>query len=150
VDSFALGIQLIGQKLVACRELCGGVHREQSIGSLPRCLFLEMEGRETDRGCAIIGINPGRAPDSERQFYRDRNGTYEAVCEWFKIVGFKHRYYTGLRKLINQLGLSGPILWTELAKCESPAGAAGVPPLATLRTDTARYLTAELALLPSE
>lgn len=150
VDSFISGIQLIGENLVACGELCAGIHRDQSIGSLPRCLFLEIEGRGISHGCAVVGINPGRASGPERQFYCDNNRTYEAVREWFKIVGFRHRYYTGLRKFINQLGLSGPILWTELAKCESAAGVTGLPPLATLRTCTARYLTSELALLPAE
>jgi len=147
-DVLAAAIAAIGAQLVACGEACEGIHHDQEIGSLPRCLVLETAGREGD-GCVVIGINPGRASQRERSFYRDARASYASVVEWFKVVGFTHRYYTSLRAFVTQLGLTGPILWTELAKCENLPDRSGLPPLGTMRRCTGMYLKRELAAAPS-
>lgn len=49
--------------------------------------------------------------------------------------------------LVDQIDLRGPMLWTELAKCESTKDVRGVP-LATLRTCAGRYLKREIDVLP--
>ena len=141
-------IEAIGLRLVACSQPCAGIHRDQRVGSLPRCLFLESHKRQASRGAAIIGINPGRATKQEQAFYRERGGTYSAVKEWFADLGFRHPYYVRLRGLADQLELAGPLLWTELAKCENASDQSGLPPLPTLRRCTGLFLRAELALLP--
>lgn len=148
VDTLAAEIAAIGAQLVVCGEACEGVHHDPEIGSLPRCLVLETAGRVGD-GCVVVGINPGRASQRERSFYCDAQATYASVVEWFKVVGFTHRYYTSLRAFVTQLGLSGPILWTELAKCENLPDRSGLPPLSTMRRCSGMYLKRELAAAPS-
>jgi len=103
----------IGRAMVACSSRCAVIYREQMVGSLPRCLVLEE--RDASVGCAIVGINPGRASRVERSYYMEQGCTYESVVAfWRQTNGFRHPYYTRLRKLADQLGLSGSILWTEL------------------------------------
>jgi hypothetical protein len=148
VESISSAIADIGREMVACGERCGGIHRDQAIGSLPRCLVFETAERAGE-GCVVVGINPGRASERERAFYREQQARYEAVVEWFKVVGFTHRYYTSLRRLVTQLGLTGPILWTELAKCENLPEQAGLPPLMTMRRCSGLYLRRELAAVPA-
>ncbi len=148
MEPLATAITNIGREMVSCGLSCAGIHRDQRIGSLPRCLVLETSGRPSSAGSAIVGINPGRATQKERDFYLARGGSYDAVVEWFKIVGVRHRYYTGLRKLVDQIGLSGPILWSELAKCENAPLATGLLPLQTLRRCSGLYLQRELAAIP--
>ncbi len=142
-------IQVIGQQLVTCTATCAGIQRDQQKGSLPRCLILELAGRNGDRGCAAIGINPGRAREPEEVFYRRNGPTYEAVQEYWNLKITQLPYYARLRCLLDQVGLTGPILWTELAKCQNKWRTPGLPPLATLRTCTGRFLTRELAVLPA-
>lgn len=140
-------IDRIGAEMVACAMACGGIHRDQAIGSLPRCLVLEQ--REGGTGCAVVGINPGRASAREREFYLAHGCSYDAVVGfWREVNGFGHPYYVRLRRLVDALGVAGPILWTELAKCESALGISGLPPLQTLRSCTGRYLLREIAALP--
>jgi Uracil DNA glycosylase superfamily len=148
MDTLRREIEALGAELVGCSSPCAGITRDQATGILPRCLVLETDGRDASRGCAVVGINPGRASDRERASYRQAHGTYAAIVEWFDVVGFTHRYYTSLRRVVTQLGLSGPILWTELAKCENAPGRAGLPPLDTLRRCTGLYLRRELAAIP--
>lgn len=57
------------------------------------------------------------------------------------------KYYNSLRKLVNELGFTGPILWTELVKCESETPGE-LPPLQTFRDCTKIFLTEELKLIP--
>jgi hypothetical protein len=140
-------IAQIGAAMVACSSPCAGIHRDQTIGSLPRCLVLEE--REGGTGCAIVGINPGRASARERAYYLEHGCSYESVVSfWRDVNGFRHPYYTRLRKLVDALGLSSSILWTELAKCENAPDRAGLPPLQTLRTCTGLYLAREILVLP--
>jgi hypothetical protein len=135
--------------MVACTSPCAGIHRDQAIGSLPRCLVLEE--RSGGGGCAVVGINPGRASERERAFYVERGCSYESVVEfWREVNGYSHPYYARLRKLIDALGIAGPILWTELAKCENAPGTAGLPPLQTLRRCAGLYLSREIALLAAD
>lgn len=112
-------IYALGEKLVKCPNGCDGVEVNLSEGILPRSLILET--RRGKQGVIVIGINPGRARKSEQKFYRDNGGGYKNVVEyWQKDISQKHKYYKGLRKFVNEVGLRGPILWTELFKCQCP------------------------------
>lgn len=143
-------IDCLGRELVACQRACHGVVCSQATGHMPRCLFLEVEQRSGGRGAAIIGLNPGRSSHREQQYYLDRRCTYDSVVAWFRERGIRHPYYKHLRKLVDALGLMGPILWTELAKCESAPAIKGLPPLQTFRTCTATFLQRELEKLPED
>lgn len=110
--------------------------------------MFDTEGRLGNQGCAIVGINPGRAKHEEEKFYLDSGCTYDGIVDWFLSHRLKqHPYYKRLRNLADQIDLFGPILWTELAKCETKEGVDGVP-LPTLRTCAGRFLTRELDVVP--
>lgn len=137
----------IGRQIVACNIKCRGIRCDQSAGVLPRCLILESAGHSSTNGCAAIGINPGWAKRTETECYKSHGAEYEAVVEcWLSNIR-SHAYYSKIRSFIDQVGLTGPILWSELAKCQNEPGAKG-PPLKTLRTCTGRFLTRELKLIP--
>jgi len=113
------GIHEIGNRLVRCTYHCAGIENDPEDGVLPRCLVLETDERPYGQGCAVVGINPGVSPPRERTWYSTHGTTYDDVVGyWTHNVGYKHRYYVQLRNLANHLGLPGPLLWTELAKCE--------------------------------
>lgn len=144
----------IGCAMVACMYRCRGIARDIPKGILPRCLILETDSREADKGCVIAGINPGRSKSREREFYRSNGQTYEQVVAYWQELGYSHRYYMKLRELVTELGFKGPILWTELVKCENEPDESGKgssqPPLQTFRTCTQTYLQKELQAVPND
>jgi hypothetical protein len=145
-----LFIERLGCELVACERACEGIVCNRVTGQIPRCLYLETEGRSGPRGAVIVGLNPGQSNECERKHYQDRDCTYNSVMAWFREAGVNqgenHPYYRRLRPLVEALGLRGPILWTELAKCESAPG--GTVPLQTFRTCTREFLQKELENVP--
>jgi hypothetical protein len=142
-------IDQIGRQMVACDHRCGGVSCDQLEGILPRCLILEIAGRSDGCGCAVVGINPGHARAAEIAYYKRKGTKYEVVVQYWRETIASFQYYVRLRKLMNAFGLNGPILWTELAKCENAPGTK-FPPLKTLRDCTGRFLTQELEVIPLE
>ncbi len=139
-------IDVIGAKLVACQKGCEGIACNQEIGVLPRCLMLETEGRSQEMGSVIVGLNPGRSKTREREFYRLNGQTYDQEKAFWDLEISQHQYYKRLRRLVDDFGLSGAILWTELVKCENSA--ADLPPLQTFRTCSDTYLKQELKEIP--
>ena len=137
--------------MVACNHRCPGIALDHRKGILPRCLILETGGREANKGSVIVGINPGRSKPHEQEFYCSNGQTYEQVIAyWQEYIGYHHRYYAKLRALVTELGFNGPILWTELVKCENTSAVSGLPPLQTFRTCTQTYLQKELQAVPSD
>jgi len=110
-------IRRIGEALVNCSNNCAGVVNDKSKGILPRCLVLEVNNRKKSRGAIIVGINPGHAKEWERREFRS-DPTYDALLDcWNK--NEIHPYRRRLSHFIKEMGFSGPILWTNLAKCET-------------------------------
>lgn len=142
-------IALIGRRMAACASNCAGVKRNQKAGVPPRCLILESKDRAPTNGCAVIGINPGNARPHEIAFYNANGTTYDVLLNyWTQSIGYDHPYYTQIRTFLDQVGLTGPILWTELAKCEGTTKTQKVPPLSTLRHCAGQFLLEELQLIP--
>ena len=138
----------IGRRMVKCNASCSGIECDRRKGVLPRCLFWE-SGCMATGGCAVIGINPGRAKPDQMKYYRTEGGTYQATVRyWEQKIKSRHPYYVRTRSLLRSLGLNGPILWSELAKCQTKHSKDGLPPLETLRTCAGRFLQKELALIP--
>src|SRR6266540_3281204 len=135
----------IGQRMVACDHECGGISCDQARGLLPRCLILE--SRPGASGCAVVGINPGHAKQREIDYYNSEGATYRSVVQYWHERITSVPYYERLRTLATSFGFDGPLLWTELAKCEN-APETRSPPLATLRACTGRFLTHELKAIP--
>lgn len=141
-------INSIGERVVQCSEKCEGITCDAPAGRPPRCLYLEDRGDSTD-GCIVLGMNPGRAPEQESTYYRRRGTNYAIVDSYWRTrVMLVHDYYTELRRLVNGLGIGGPIVWTEVVKCESQADEA--PPVNTQRRCVAKYLRTELDELPEQ
>lgn len=141
-------IYKIGCKMVSCKNSCLGIALNLRKGIIPRCLIFETDGRKQNRGSVVVGINPGRSRADEQNFYVSTGQTYEQVVAYWKKQINKRRYYKWLEDLINQMDFSGPILWTELVKCESAVGGK-IPPLQTFRICTKTYLSEELKSIPT-
>jgi len=148
-------IDNLGAELVNCRDVCSGIWQDQGIGVIPRSLFLERP-TATARGCLAVGLNPGTSSESERRFYLEVEITYDRVKE-YRLKGYRGRrlindipYFERTRAVIDQLGLHGPILWSNLAKCENQKGRKDLPPIQTLRHCTRRFLKRELDASPPE
>jgi hypothetical protein len=141
-------IRRLGTELVLCNEPCAGILRNASAGILPRCLVIERSAK-LGKGCFVAGINPGPSGSKERDIYRRAGGTYDSFLqEWNRRI-HKVPYYKRLRHFINEIGLEGPILWSELAKCEKNKDSDGIP-LQTLRFCSNKFLIRELAQVPPE
>ena len=142
-------IDEIGRNMAACRRHCDGIHLDPDRGILPRALRLEEEGRSGNRGSVALGVNPGRGDAAEQSYYLQHGSTYDAmVAFWEEHRRFSHRYMIRTRGFIDAIGLDGPILWTELVKCQNPSGTKGTPPLSTLRACVHQYLMHEIAAVP--
>ena len=135
-------------ELIGCRDPCAGISRDQDKGIIPRSLYLERPGAK-GRGCFAVGLNPGRSSAQERYLYAQRGVTLPVVNEYRAGIA-DIPYFRGPRAVIDQLRLTGPILWSNLAKCENPKDRRGLPPLQTLRHCTQRFLRRELAAIPSD
>jgi hypothetical protein len=154
--SLQLEIDGIGKRMARCERKCEGVKCDAVGGVPPRCLVLE-DRDDTQTGCVVVGLNPGQAKPDERNYLRAAVCKYEAYAEfWRKNLRDEYIYYTRLRQLVARIGLKGPLLWTELVKCQSAEvqGANGEarkppPPVGTVRTCVSNYLGKELEAVPA-
>ena len=135
---------------------------EPKKGIIPRALSYETEQRDlAKRGSVIVGLNPGsmtgRRFSKERKeikSYREKDKfNYQKMDKFLKerfmLDGNDrkaHLYYRRLRYIADQLNLRGPILWTEIVKCESKER--GKLSVKTIRDDINRYLLREIRIAP--
>lgn len=141
-------IDRLGVELVICTDGCDGICLDPSAGILPRSLFLERPDAP-GRGCLAVGLNPGTSSEAERRFYQESGTTYECVKQYRTSIA-DIPYLKRARRIIDQLGLNGPIIWSNLAKCENETGRKGLPPLQTLRHCVRRFLNRELEAAPQD
>jgi len=140
-------IEQLGAELVQCTDGCAGIWLDRSRGIVLRTLFLE-RAAAPGRGSVAVGLNPGTSKESERSYYREGAASYARLKEYsLKLANIP--YFARTRSIIDQLGLIGPILWSNLAKCENESGRKGLPPLQTLRHCTRRFLQRELSAVPA-
>ncbi|MFC0878039.1 uracil-DNA glycosylase family protein [Saccharicrinis sp. FJH2] len=149
VKDIELKVQTIGEQMVKCNINCKGICNEPSNGILPRCLFFDIKRDNKSKGCVIIGINPGQSGKEESKYYLQNNNSYYSQVELWKSHVDKVNYYKFLTDFINTIGLKGPILWTELVKCQTKMGFP-MPPLQTFRNCTYQYLSKELTVVPED
>ena len=124
-----------------------------NLGILPRCLILEDDRRTGCAGAVVCGLNPARSKKQEQDYYIAHGVNYESVVA-FWTAHIRHiQYYQKLRKLVNALDLTGPILWTDTVKCEKqaqlPAFSHSLFP-DTVRRCAANYLHQELEACPRD
>lgn len=111
-----------GQLVTNCRfgfeRPCKGIHYDRTEGIIPRCLFLEeRKANATNEITVVIGLNPGISGKAERQGLANVTD-YHEVLDFFGNEYKKHPFYKRATALVDGLGFNGPILWTEIAKCE--------------------------------
>jgi hypothetical protein len=151
MTNIALAIAELGNELVACSDRCPGIACLPDEGRPPRCLYLETDQRDTSPGTIVIGLNPGRARADEISYFAANGVSYRTVSTFFfRERACKKGYYTEIRRFVDSIEKRGPILWTELVKCENEVGHSGTPPLQTLRHCTSRFLTRELEAVPPD
>lgn len=150
LDKLQAVIMDIGHKMVACTRKCDGVDLAPEQGKIPRALRLEVNGRDA-RGIIVVGLNPGRANRYERNYYVKSGRTYRDVVAFWTETGKpqSHPYHRRIRELVGAWGFTGPILWSELAKCQTKESVQALP-LQTFRTCVSQFLRKELALIPGD
>jgi hypothetical protein len=131
-------INNIGKKIVSCPLKCDGITKNMKEGKLPRCLIFK-SGGHFKKGAIVVGINPGESNKDECNEYKKNGTSYKSVKSYWEREISKRPYYTQISDLLGKLSLTGPILWTELAKCEGTQ-----LPLQTFRTCTNKYLLKEI------
>ena len=113
-------IDKIGNQLVGCQKCIGKVGNNVQEGIMPRCLFFETDVRDVhSKGVVVVGINPGKSNSKERNAYKRPNRTYKAFKKYWLDHFSNQGYYSRMRELIDCLEIKGPILWTEMVKCEN-------------------------------
>jgi len=142
--SAIMKINSIGSGLVKCNFKCEGVVNDKKKGIIPRCLIYE--GRNGKNGAIVIGINPGKSSKEEQKFLLKGNCNYQAILDFWDLKAKNFAYYKKSRELITDLGFTGDILWTDLAKCEC-RGKNGDVPIQTLRICIDRFLEKEIKAL---
>jgi len=150
-ENLSKSIEKIGNDMVRCDKDCCGIRLEYENGIIPHCLVLdERESDLNSKGCAVIGLNPGPENDNERVYYKENGLSYQSTVDYcWKSYGVsKKGHYGMLRTLVRDIGINGPILWSDVVKCQK--WKKDNIPTDTIRYCSARFLKQELALLPSE
>jgi hypothetical protein len=140
-------ITQIGQQVVQCLGACAGVVHDAAAGILPRCPIIE-RAECGGRGCLVVAPHPCRSKPQEQACYRERGPSYEVVTTYWRQNVDQISYYKSLRQLFDLASLTGPIIWSNLAKCENSADAKGSMPLQTLRVCATHFLQKELEVTP--
>ena len=145
MNTLMVKIAEIASEMAVCSYQCDGVINSPSTGHPPRGLIMEIKGRRGPTGVIVCGQNPGTARGLEPKHYLDHRAGYEQqLTAWTSIV-WDSRYFNCLRQLLDCLDIDGPILWTDVAKCEG-----NVPPLPTLMRCSRHFLARELDAVPIE
>lgn len=119
-----------------------------SEGVIPRGLIYEEDNRDTNAiGCVMVGLNPGKANKEERDFFKSEPLSYERFLLYWEENVLQRPYYKRLRKLADEIELGGPVLWTELVKCQNKEK--GKLSVQTIRDDINKYLFRELENIPA-
>ena len=135
-------INTIGKRLIRCGKQCNGIVNKPEEGIFPHCLILETDKRSRYNPCVIVGLNPGHASADERTYMNSNRG-YKSFISYWKDKKYNHPYYKNLRDLAEIVSLTGPILWTEIVKCECNKDTIPVP-MHTISSCMKEYLFEEL------
>ncbi|MEK7310231.1 MAG: hypothetical protein AAB038_05380 [Planctomycetota bacterium] len=147
-------IRQIGNRLVKCKKQCEGVKHNLKKGIIPRCLWFDTFKSKNNKGCIVIGINPGIPKnEDERDFYKSKFTLYDKHLEWLKDRTYVYNkgesgYYTKLVNFIRSVGIKGPIHWTDLVKCQFKRKGRKLPPKDTISICTGKFLMKELKIIP--
>lgn len=142
----------LGEQICNCLEHCAGVKRDPTEGDFPRGLYLETENTDDSPGTVICGLNPGSALIKEKEYYLSREKIcYLDFAEYWKQKIRNLKYFEQSRKLVQGLERKGPILWTDLVKCENESDKVELSfryHSATFRRCTQKFLFREIKWAP--
>lgn len=161
VKEIETSIDRIANKLIYCNHLCKGeeIVCNLNTGQIPRCLFFEHVNKNHNTfGTIVVGLNPGTPSSNEKNDYKHwySNGqlNYKNMLNRFLNSGYPEGFYYGpIRKILNALDLEGPILWTEIAHCESKINEKGKKlPLKRRITSicSRNFLSKEIKAVPND
>jgi hypothetical protein len=130
--------------VASCDAQCAEARHDRKHGVLPRCLFLkagrvvpsETQEDELSGGTVVVGLNPGKMKEPERRKINElldaigKDRTRFSAENWQAFARAHYQrlketvagsvpYYTIVRALLRSSGRMGPILWTEILKCET-------------------------------
>jgi hypothetical protein len=95
-------------------------------------------------------MNPGKGDDLKRAIFRADPSFAASLAFIEQQRLYRHLYYLRLRALADGCGLGGPLLWTELAKCQSAPGIRRSLPRETYRCCAPNFLLREVAVAPAD
>jgi len=147
MDKLINRISQLGDQLVHCNIKCEGVNNNPDKGIIPRCLHIESHKSEKENGCLVVGINPDRSSDSERQYYLKNGITYHGINDFWNKNKCKNDYYKDVRNFLNCAGYTGVTLWTGIIKCENGIDKHWTS-LQTARQCALGFLSRELEIVP--
>lgn len=138
-------IAAIADRVATCGRQCEEVVNCPEEGRPPRGLILELRpNANTRRGVVVVGQNPGMAGDEERALYQGHGVGYrQQLLAWDRVQNVA--YFERLRRSLGLLGLDGPVLWTDVVKCEGSA-----PSAEAKKTCADEYLVHELEAAPND
>ncbi len=116
---------------------------------MPRGLYFEDGFGES--GIIVCGLNPGTSRDEERNFYRENDVSYRSLYRYWHEHHPSIQYFLRVRNFVRGLGYTGPILWTNIAKCEKAESSKRIgfaTNLQTFRSCASSYLTSEIEGCP--
>jgi hypothetical protein len=122
MNEFIHALNRLGDAMTDCQfgegKPCDGIQYRRNEGIIPRCLFFdENDCTGTERITIVVGLNPGEAKTKEKNALKGVK-TYEAAMAYFKKDYYNDVFYSRSKTLLTETGLNGPILWTEVAKCQ--------------------------------
>jgi hypothetical protein len=145
-------IKKIGEELICDKDYLNypDLLYDPENGILPRYLvYYDYNRKEDGVGCVIVGLNPGQSDEKEHRFYIDNGASYENSLRYWKDRIQNLPYYVRLRNIANEFGFLGPILWTELVKCENSTKGKNLC-VETIRDDINKYLFREIDVISEE
>lgn len=141
-------IDKLGEKITNCTFRCDGVENNPKEAAIPRGFYLELNDRTNAPGIIVVGMNPGRIKrdGSEYREILRNNGSYSNYKDAFeRNILYKHHYFKRTRKILKILDIAGPILWTEIVKCQSDENKKLAPQ--TIRVCVHKFLKKEVSLV---
>lgn len=120
--------------LAGCNETCTGTTRVLGDGHMPRCLFVDRGDGDFTRGAVAIGEAPAGVRDDESEFILSRvlddrrilptdqvrrSARVGEYIRWVEAeVLAREPYYVMMRAALTAFGHTGPVLWTDVVKCD--------------------------------
>jgi uracil-DNA glycosylase len=147
MESTLQQLRVLSEEVFQCTRGCAGISCDGANGMRPR--GPRVEGGTGEAGVIIVGLNPGQ-PDANERGVLTRLSSHADYEAWSNAHNFQtNAYWNRLRGFARDIGFRGPIVWSNVAKCESAVARTGVP-LETQRRCAQTFLTRELSLTPTQ